>query len=97
MEHDMHPHVFKSDTPHFSSTRTTNQRNRTSRVLRHWLRNAFRRWQRRKMIEALRRMDDRMLRDIGIDRNEIPRVVNGFTDCELSMRPVSSHLDVDAG
>ncbi|MBO9457277.1 DUF1127 domain-containing protein [Paracoccus sp. R12_1] len=49
------------------------------------------------MIEALRRMDDRMLRDIGIDRNEIPRVVNGFTDCELSMRPVSSHLDVDAG
>ena len=41
-------------------------------------------------------MDDRLLRDIGIDRSDIPRVVDGLTDRELSMRPVSSDAQVDA-
>ena len=34
-------------------------------------------WGRRKMIAALRSMDDHLLKDIGIYRNDIERVVNG--------------------
>ena len=48
------------------------------------------------MIKNLRGMDDRLLRDIGIDRSDIPRVVNALTDRELSMRPVSSDVQIDA-
>ena len=92
----MHPHVFKSNTPHFPPPRTASQRNRKPGAFRRWLRTKFLRWQRRKMIETLRGMDDRLLRDIGIDRSDIPRVVDSLTDRELSMRPVSSDVQVDA-
>ena len=96
MEHDMHPHVFKSKTPHFPPPRTARQRNRKPGAFRRWLRTTFLQWQRRKMIKNLRGMDDRLLRDIGIDRSDIPRVVNALTDRELSMRPVSSDVQIDA-
>ena len=95
-EHDMDPQIFKSYTLPFPAHRTARQRNRTSQAVRRWLGTAFRRWQRRKLIEALRRMDDRMLRDIGIDRSDLSRVVDGFMDRKPRMRPVSSHVDVDA-
>lgn len=52
-------------------------------LLRPWLRAAFRRWQRRKMIAALEAMDDRLLRDIGVHRCNIPRVVDGLIDRDL--------------
>ncbi|WP_223306325.1 MULTISPECIES: DUF1127 domain-containing protein [Mameliella] len=92
----MHPHVFKSNTHHFPLPRTASQRSRKPGAFRRWLRTAFHHWQRRKMIETLRGMDDRLLRDIGIDRSDIPRVVDGLADRELSMRPVSSDVQVDA-
>ncbi|WP_353349823.1 DUF1127 domain-containing protein [Aquicoccus sp. SU-CL01552] len=92
----MHPHLVKSDPPHFPRPRTASQRNRKPGAFRRWLRTTFLQWQRRKMIETLRGMDDRLLRDIGIDRSDIPRVVNGLTDRELSMRPVSPDVQVDA-
>lgn len=92
----MHPHVFKSNNHHFPPPRAASPRNRKPGAFRHWLQTAFHRWQRGKMIETLRGMDDRLLRDIGIDRSDIPRVVDGLTDCELSMRPVSSDVQVDA-
>ncbi|WP_349367320.1 MAG: hypothetical protein ABL311_11550 [Nitratireductor rhodophyticola] len=38
-------------------------------------------------------MDDNLLDDIGISRNDIPRVVNGFDDRELRMRPVSPEVE----
>ena len=41
-------------------------------------------------------VSDRLLSDIGVDRSDIPRVVDGLTDRELSMRPVSSDAQVDA-
>ncbi|MBR9848465.1 MAG: iron-containing alcohol dehydrogenase [Rhodobacteraceae bacterium] len=47
------------------------------------------------MIETLRGMDDRLLRDIGIDRSDIPRVVDGLTERERRMRPVSSDVEHD--
>ena len=42
------------------------------------------------MIAALEAMDDRLLRDIGIYRNDIPRVVDGLDDRELRMRPLAA-------
>ncbi len=92
----MRPHVFKSITHHFPPPRAASQRNRKPGAFRRWLRTTFLQWQCRKMIETLRGMDDRLLRDIGIGRSDIPRVVNGLTDRELSMRPVSSDVEIDA-
>ncbi len=51
---------------------------------------AIRRWQRRRMIAALEAMDDRLLRDIGIDRPDIPRMVASFSDRELRMTPLAA-------
>lgn len=36
----------------------------------------FRRWQRHRVIAALQRFDDRLLDDIGISRNDIPKVAD---------------------
>ncbi|EAQ04665.1 hypothetical protein OB2597_05265 [Pseudooceanicola batsensis HTCC2597] len=38
-------------------------------------------------------MDDRLLRDIGIERSDIPRVVDVFTDREWAVRPVSPDVE----
>ena len=43
-----------------------------------FLRRSFRRWYRRKAIAELSRLNDHLLRDIGISRNDIPRVVAGL-------------------
>ncbi|WP_413871496.1 DUF1127 domain-containing protein [Albidovulum sp.] len=51
---------------------------------------AMRRWQRRRMIAALEAMDDRLLRDIGIDRPDIRRMVATFSDRELRMTPLAT-------
>ncbi|WP_204355278.1 DUF1127 domain-containing protein [Roseovarius amoyensis] len=58
-----------------------------SGVFGQWLRAAIRQRQRRRMIAALQALDDRTLRDIGLYRGDIPRLVAGFSDCELGMRP----------
>ncbi len=42
------------------------------------------------MIAALEAMDDLLLRDIGIYRNDIPRIVDGLDDRELRMRPLAA-------
>jgi len=39
---------------------------------------AVHRWQRNRSINALSRLDDWQLEDIGISRNDIPRVVEGL-------------------
>ena len=59
-------------------------------LLRRMFRRAVRNWQRRKMIAKLEAMDDRLLRDIGLHRGEIRRLVDGFDDRELGMVPVTS-------
>ena len=47
-------------------------------ILRCW-RSAVRRWERRKMIAVLARLDDRVLWDIGLCRGEIEDFVNGLS------------------
>lgn len=60
-------------------------------LLRRWLRAVVRNWKRRKMIAALQALDDRLLKDIGIYRTDIPRIVAGFDDRELGMVPVAAN------
>ncbi len=43
---------------------------------------AGRRWQRSRAINELAMLDDRQLADIGITRNDIPRVVDGLLGSE---------------
>lgn len=50
---------------------------------------ALLRWQRHRMRNALERLDDRMLADIGIYRGEIKHIVDGFDAHELRMAPVA--------
>lgn len=58
-------------------------------ALRQWLTRTIRYWQRKKMIAALQAMDSRILRDIGIERCDIERIVDGFDDRELRMVPMA--------
>ena len=49
-------------------------------------------WQRRRMIRALEALDDRLLRDIGLERGDIEDLVDSFDDRELRMVPLSPTL-----
>ncbi|GKY89871.1 DUF1127 domain-containing protein [Sinisalibacter aestuarii] len=88
----MHPYMFfrNDPAPALRYARAYRKPSKSGEALRRWLRAAFRRWERRKMIAALEAMDDRLLRDIGIYRNDIPRLVDGFDDRELRMRPLAT-------
>lgn len=55
------------------------------RSVRGWLRNASRAWRQRKMIAALRSMDDPMLAKLGIHRSRITSIVEGLDERELLM------------
>jgi uncharacterized protein YjiS (DUF1127 family) len=48
-----------------------------------WVNNLTAHWVRREAIKALRQLDDRALRDIGISRCHIERAVSGVADLEL--------------
>lgn len=88
----MHPYMFLGNYLTPSQPYKGNYRQRKSAVvtLRQWLQSAARQWERRKMIAALEAMDDRLLRDIGIYRKDIPRVVDGLDDREIRMRPLAA-------
>ena len=88
----MHPYMFfrNDPAPALRYARAYRKSTKAGEALRRWLRSAFRRWERRKMIAALEAMDDRLLRDIGIYRNDIARLVDGFDDRELRMRPLAT-------
>lgn len=62
-------------------------------AFRTWFRSAYRHWQRNKMIAAFQSLDDATLRDIGVERSEIPSVVDGLDDLELRMAPVAAKDD----
>ena len=91
----MHTELINSDIPLSPKPHGAGQCNRGRRhgMLGRWARNIVRNWQRRRMIAALRAMDDNLLHSIGISRNDIPRVVDGFDDRELGMRPVAPEVE----
>ncbi|WP_146298862.1 DUF1127 domain-containing protein [Nitratireductor mangrovi] len=92
LESVMHPNPDISLRP---KTHRSGQQERGRRpgVVRRLVQTVVRNWQRRRMIAALRAMDDNLLYDIGISRNDIPRVVDSFSDRELGMRPVSLEVE----
>lgn len=85
----MHPYLSHRNhlSPSFPYVRGYREPARAAGLLRRWLRAASRQWQRRKMIATLEALDDWTLRDIGIHRGDIPRVVDGFDNRELGMVP----------
>ena len=65
-----------------SSTREISGR-RTPRVtVAQLFLRAVRRWQRSRAINELGRLNDNQLEDIGISRNDIPKVVEGLFNPE---------------
>ena len=54
-----------------------------TRVLGNWANGLAAYWVRREAIKALRAMNDRELRDIGITRSHIEEAVNGRSDPEF--------------
>jgi uncharacterized protein YjiS (DUF1127 family) len=85
----MHSHISLGN-PVFSSAPETSAR---GGGLRHFLSAVMRRWQRRKMIATFDAMDDHILRDIGLRREDIVRVVDSFDEMR---RPVAA-LPVSGG
>ena len=85
----MHPYLSHLNyvSPFRPNVHTYRKRAKAGGVLRQWLLAANRHWQRRKMIAVLEAMDDSILKDIGICRGDIPRVVDGFDDRELGTVP----------
>lgn len=68
------------------------RRNALRTLARHIL-SGFQRMQRHKAIAELERLDDRLLHDIGISRNEIPRVVDGLFPPRKQMAQTQSSMD----
>lgn len=58
-------------------------------AFRRWLNTAMQRWRRRKTIQALEGLDDRMLADIGIYRNDIPGVAAALNARRPRMFPAA--------
>ena len=59
---------------------------------------AARRWQRNRAYNALSQLSDRQLEDIGVSRNDIPRLVEGmFVNEHKDSEPVHEELEQDVG
>ncbi|MDW9973043.1 DUF1127 domain-containing protein [Sinorhizobium meliloti] len=58
------------------------------------LRRAVQRWQRSRAVAALQQLDDRLLEDIGVTRNDIPRIVEGLFGDAAQESPAAVTLSV---
>lgn len=65
-----------------ASARATPSTNKPRSALARLFLRAVRNWQRNRAINELSRLDNRQLEDIGISRNDIPRVVEGLFNLE---------------
>jgi uncharacterized protein YjiS (DUF1127 family) len=74
---------------HVSASTMPNAGRRTPRItVAQLFLRAVRSWQRNRAINELSRLDNRQLEDIGISRNDIPRVVEGLiTPEEADAKP----------
>ena len=57
---------------------------------------AVERWHRGQAAAALRRLDDRQLEDIGITRNDIPRVVAGLLPSNIETSTQDARISAHA-
>ncbi|WP_340107414.1 DUF1127 domain-containing protein [Pikeienuella sp. HZG-20] len=62
-------------------------------ALRRWLSATVQRWRRRKTIQALESLDDRMLADIGIHRDDIPHVAAALETRRPRLSPAPAESD----
>ena len=89
----MHPilfhHNFLDLRPNWAETNTLSVSEEDG-FLRRWWRSTIRSWKRRKLIAAMQALDDRVLRDMGICRQDIERIVDAFDDRELGMVPLAA-------
>ena len=82
-----------SEIEHTSTTIHRAPASRTPRVtVAQLFLRAVRRWQTNRAIAELSRLDDRQLEDVGISRNDIPKVVAGLLRPEET--PSSDHAPV---
>lgn len=83
----MHPIVFgfRRIPPHPVTECENQPIQRQKNLVRRWIGGAIKNWQRQKMIATLGALDTRILRDIGIERCDIERVVDGFHAREKCM------------
>ena len=58
-------------------------------LFRRWLDAAKLHRQRRQMVAALQSLNDRMLADIGLHRNDLPRASTAFSSHNLRMAPMA--------
>ncbi len=70
-------------------TARRNTVNKNNNLFLRLMTSITQKWQRGKMIKDLEAMDDRLLRDIGLHRVDIERVVDGFDYRELRMVPLT--------
>lgn len=61
-----------------------------------FLMRGFRQLKRQKAISELKRLDDHLLRDIGITRNDIPRVVDGLFPEDEARRQLLRNEETNA-
>ncbi len=66
------------------------RRDNTVGILARLVRSARRKWKRSKAVSDLCALSDRELRDIGIFRGDISRVVSQFDDRDLGLAPAAS-------
>ncbi len=86
----MHPDISPS-SPLFAGTTGISKRGAGRGGLRWFLSAAMRNWQRRKMIATFNAMDDRILSDIGLRREDIVRTVDSFHEMRRTAQaPVAS-------
>jgi uncharacterized protein YjiS (DUF1127 family) len=84
---------FKRSGTHPASSRRTGFRATVADLISR----AANRWHRSQAAAALHRLDDRQLEDIGISRNDIPRVVAGLVPSNIETSThdtrISAHAD----
>lgn len=82
MEDDMHPLISYREEYRLVQKMRMGQRpmpeKRASGPLSRFLSGALDGWKRRKMVASLSALDDRILADIGLQRDDIARVVEDF-------------------
>ncbi|MCX7561198.1 hypothetical protein OS190_16635 [Sulfitobacter sp. F26204] len=84
----MHP-IF---TPRNTNAQCATLENRPDRGLRHRIGLACESWKRRRMISALRAVNDHWLKGVGIERHNIEDLVDGVVQTDLPI-PAASGPD----